>query len=225
MVSGMATLWTVTDMWEWLWQRSIQPLPWLKCTWFSMGQVVLCLVNCAGYSLQCSLHAPVPWWPCRGKGWSGGLLTNCCLLDTCWSELCGSHLQWCNWKTVAHSFMPYTLKIHLTSVCVCVKLNCLHADQLPWLLHLQRLEMSNFIAGLRVCCHLKVGGFHCEGVCGPGEIPLTWTSGDTRCPGNPAFATCDVPWCLNTSEEELDAYLWHVFSSACVCLCFSFVWM
>lgn len=83
--------------------------------------------------------------------------------------------------------------------------------------------MSNFIAGLRVCCHLKVGGFHCEGVCGPGEIPLTWTSGDTRCPGNPAFATCDVPWCLNTSEEELDTYLWHVFSSACVCLCFSFV--
>lgn len=61
-----------------------------------------------------------------------------------------------------------------------------------------------------------MGGFRCEGACGPGEIPVTWTSGDTCCPGCPAFVTHKVPWCLNICEEELDAHLWQVFSSACV---------
>lgn len=80
-------------------------------------ELVVCLVSCSGCSLRPGLHAPILWWPCRGRGRSSGLLPNCCLLDACWSEIHGSRLQWCNWRTVAHSFMPYTLEIHFTSVC------------------------------------------------------------------------------------------------------------
>lgn len=124
-----------------------------------------------GSSLQPGIPAPVLWWPPRGRGWSSDFLPNCCLQDACWSEFRGSHLQWCNWKMVACSFVPCILEIHCTSVGEGRKSEVFftqkHRSFTLISAFAERLVINKLAVGLKVAATLNVEGLTCEGFGGP----------------------------------------------------------